>query len=321
MTSDNVELDDDEMGSEEMDVEAVEEPVQLSALPSEEPESTLEGDTATIATFASSGATIILPKQRSRHPRLLFAAFMLVLASVSGFMVGVDFIEGDEGLYTDRGFIYSQTFTAPERSAILTGKLTLGDNGEPAVNYTVRVNVEYTADNGLIVASYIWNETNSDGEFRLEDLNPGVARMTIMNNSNTSEGVTHRILLTPPALFEPKGFTYLDITYPTQAEFDEQREATSNISSWLDYSEEQRENGTELYDSTAAAMYDMAGTFFSGLSIITVVMAITGVIRNSPALVRLGAVTGFFCMGHWYVACCFGLVAGLMTIGVKGGDI
>jgi len=296
------------------------EPAPLLGLPSVEEESTLAGET-TVATFAPSGAIIVLPKQRSRHPRLLFAALLLVLASVSGFMVGIDFIDGDEGLYTDRGFIYSQTITAPEQSAVLSGILTFGDTGDRAANYTVRVNVQYTGEDGLLVSSYVWNVTNTEGEFRLEDLNPGVARMTVMNNSDTSEGITHRILLTPPALFEPFGFTYLEVVYPSQAEFDQQRESSNNISSWIDYSEQQRLNGTELYDSTAAAMYDMAGTFFSGLSMITLVLVITGVIRNSPALVRVGAVTGFFCMGHWYFACCFGLVAGLMTIGVKGGDV
>ena len=83
---------------------------------------------------------------------------------------------------------------------------------------------------------------------------------------------------------------------------------------WIDLSESQRENSTQPYDQTAAAMYDMFGTGFMGLGAITIIVAAIGVKNKNTGLIRTATVTGFFSMGHFYVSCGFGLVAFLLTL-------
>ena len=82
--------------------------------------------------------------------------------------------------------------------------------------------------------------------------------MYVVNMSNPSEGMTHRILLSPGALFEPYGFTHLNLDFASPEEFDLIEQKSNGLTRWMDLSEEQR--GKELYDPTAAAVYDIAGT-------------------------------------------------------------
>ena len=86
------------MDGDEVEPESVE--ITVSSIPEEEP------------VFASTGATLILPSQMPRDPRMHVALLFILLASILGTVNGYDFIEGDGGLVTDRGFIYSQTQTA-----------------------------------------------------------------------------------------------------------------------------------------------------------------------------------------------------------------
>ena len=75
-----------------------------------------------------------------RDPRMHVALLFILLASILGTVNGYDFIEGDGGLVTDRGFIYSQTQTAnllstsAPGSAILTGVLTLHDDSPESIS-------------------------------------------------------------------------------------------------------------------------------------------------------------------------------------------
>ena len=292
--------------------------MMLEGLPEAEP---AEDAPKSSTTFASSEATLLLPKDRPRHPRLSAAAFILILSGILGIWNGYDYIDGDDGLITDRGFIYSQTINpAVEGTAIFQGVLINADTGEPAENYTISIFVIYDEGTPEQRNEYVRNVTDEKGRFYLEELNPGLVELTISNNSNPAEGATHRLLLSPPALFEPYGFTRLQLEYPSQADFDAVREETNGVEEWLDFREYERVNGKELYDPTAGAMYDMVGTMFAGLGMITVVAASLGWQRNSAGLVRMAAVTGFFSQGHYYSACCMGMLAGLLTIGVRGSD-
>ena len=145
----------------------------------------------------------------------------------------------------------------------------------------------------------------------MEGLDPG--QMTLDIASPEGDRFTNLILLNAPAAFEPFGFTHLVIEWPTESEFDQGQELSLG-GHWIDLSESQRANGTQPYDQTAAAMYDMFGTGFMGLSVITLAIAAIGVKNKNTGLIRTATVTGFFSMGHFYVSCGFGLIGFLLTL-------
>ena len=89
---------------------------------------------------------------------------------------------------------------------------------------------------------------------------------------------------------------------------------SNGLTRWMDLSEEQR--GKELYDPTAAAVYDIAGTIFIGISVIAIFFGITGWRTKSTLLLRTGAGLVFFSQGHYYSSCCLGLLAMLTTFGL-----
>ena len=283
----------------------------LSSIPEEEP------------VFASTGATLILPSQMPRDPRMHVALLFILLASILGTVNGYDFIEGDGGLVTDRGFIYSQTQTAnflstsAPGSAILTGILTLHD-GSPGVNFTIEV-VTPVVEDGIEKITRPAATTDSQGRFRLEGLNPGLMTMFVVNMSNPSEGMTHRILLSPGALFEPYGFTHLNLDFAPPDEFDLIEQKSNGLTRWMDLSEEER--GKELYDPTAAAVYDIAGTIFIGISVLAIFFGIVGWRSKNTMLLRTGAGLVFFSQGHYYSSCCLGLIAMLTTFGLHVEDM
>ena len=76
-------------------------------------------------------------------------------------------------------------------------------------------------ESGFWVAS--WNYTDKDGHFHLTDLNPGLTLVSISILGNgTSDVFQHRILLTPPSFFEPKGFTNMDFEAPSIDRFNQE---------------------------------------------------------------------------------------------------
>jgi hypothetical protein len=251
--------------------------------------------------FENSSATLILPSQMPLSQRALFAALLAFLAASAGFYVGLDYLDGDDGMYTHRQLIFTQSVGAPDESAILTGVL-LDDDGAPLSNYTVVGHLAYRNN--------VQNTTSDDGSFRLEGLDPG--QMTLDIASPDGDMFTNLVLLNAPAGFEPIGFTHLVIEWPSETEFEKIPEEWGGH--WIDLSESQRESSTQLYDQTAAAMYDMFGTGFIGLGIITMILAAIGVKSKNTGLIRTATVTAFFSMGHFYVSCGFGLVAFLLLI-------
>ena len=254
------------------------------------------------AVFESSGASIVLPSQRPLHPRAMFAALLAILAATAGLYVGMDYLDGDSGMYTHRQLIFTQSVGAPNESSILTGVIVDSD-GAPLSNYTLEGHLAYRRN--------VYANTSDNGSFRMEGIDPG--QMTLDIASPEGDRFTNLILLNAPAAFEPIGFTHLVFKWPSEAEFDNAEELSLG-GNWIDLSESQRENSTQPYDQTAAAMYDMFGTGFIGLGVITMIVAAIGVKNKNTGLIRTATVTGFFSMGHFYLSCGFGLIAFLLTL-------
>lgn len=260
-----------------------EEPV-LEGLPPEEP-----------LVFQNSGAKLEIPSNKPLPSAALFSALLALLAASSGLYVGLDYLDGDSGVYRHRELIYAQSISAPSESAILTGVLH-DQNGDPLENYTITAHIPSRNN--------IRTNTTMDGNFRVEGLDPG--QMVLDIESPEGDIFTNLILLNSPAAFEPIGFTKLIIQWPPESEFSNASEL-SDGSKWIDLSESQRNNETQLYDQTAAALYDMFGAGFVGLASITIALTLIGIRIKSTGLIRTATVTGFFSMGHFYAACCFGL--------------
>jgi len=254
------------------------------------------------AVFQNSGATLTLPSQIPLPPRAMFAALLALLAASAGFYVGMDYLDGDTGMYTHRQLIFTQSVGAPNESAVLTGVL-IDSDGEPLNNYTLEGHLAFRRN--------VYANTSEDGTFRMEGLDPG--QMTLDIASPEGDRFTNLILLNAPAAFEPFGFTHLVIEWPSESEFENGQELSVG-GNWIDLSDSQRENSTQPYDQTAAAMYDMFGTGFMGLSIITLAIAAIGIKNKNTGLIRTATVTGFFSMGHFYVSCGFGLIGFLLTL-------
>ncbi len=269
----------------------------LTSLPEEE------------TTFKSSGATIILPSQRPLHQRARLAAFLAILAAVAGVYVGLDYLDGDDGIYTHRQMIYAQSTNAPDESASLTGTV-FNATGEPMRNYTITV---HTGEHSRKVSTY----TDSKGQFSFEKLDPGVALLDI-DSPDGMHWVRNRIFLTPTSIIEPVGYTHLNFLWPSNEEFNSAISETGHA--WIDYSRSQQENGTEPYDLTAGAVYDMFGTAFTGLGLLSILLVMTGVRQRSVGLIRMGGITSLFSMGHLYISCGLGLLATLLTLFLPVND-
>ena len=258
--------------------------------------------------FQNSGARLEVPMNQPLPSAALFAALLALLAACSGLYVGLDYLDADEGVYRHRQLIYAQAEGAPTESAILTG-LLVDENGEPLENFTVVGH--------LTSRNNVRTNTSDDGTFRLESLDPG--QMVVDIQSPAGNIFTNLVILNPPAAFEPIGFTKLTFEWPEESEFSNASEL-SDGSKWIDLSESQRENETQLYDQTAAALYDMFGTGFVGLATITIALTLLGLRTKSPGLIRTATVTGFFSMGHFWVGCCLGLIGFLVSLTLLRGQ-
>ena len=267
-----------------------EEPV-LKGLPQAEP-----------AVFENSSARLVVPSELPLDRLAILAAFLSFLAASAGFYVGIDYLDGTSGMYTHRELIYAQSYGAPSESAILDGILKDQD-GNPLANYSFEAH--------LIDRQNVYATTSEDGSFRLTPLDPGQVIIDI--GSPDGDMYTNLVLLNAPAAFEPIGFTRIVFEWPSESDFENGSELTTGRH-WIDISESQRENGTQLYDETAAALYDMFGAGFIGLSLITILLAAIGIRTKSTGLIRIATITGFFSMGHFYVSCCLGLFGFLVTL-------
>lgn len=260
-------------------------------------------------TFKSSGARIMLPSESVLHPRARLAAFLAILAATAGVYVGLDYLDGDGGIYTHRQMIYAQSAGAPGGSATLSG-IIVDSMGYPMVNHTVSVHVE--SQNRKVTTL-----TNENGVFEFEKLDPGVALLDI-DSPDGMHWVRNRILLTPPSIIEPIGYTYLKLEWPDDEDFGSAIIESGNA--WIDYSKSQQENGTEPYDQTAGAMYDMFGSAFTGLGLLSILLVMTGIRKKNVGLIRIAGFTSLFSMGHLYISCGLGSLAVLLTLFLQSDE-
>ena len=252
--------------------------------------------------FASS-SNILLQTQGGVNPYARGLAVLLLIGCIAGFVNGIDYLSPTSGLIKPHDLIFSQTVNAPEDSAILLGTVILED-GSPAQNYTivVRINLERGGGNHF-------STTDQDGKFRIENLTPSLSFLDIaIVEDDFTYGISHSILLNPPAGFEPYGFTQLDIIFPDKSEFDSDN-GTGVF--WEHYSDEM--DYLPLIDPSAAAIYSIVGYAFIGLALLGGILSIIAINTGNLGLVRSASGLVFFSMGHFYSACCLGLVVLLLS--------
>ena len=252
--------------------------------------------------FASS-SNILLQTKGTVNPYARGLAVLLLIGCIAGFANGVDYLSPTSGLIKPHDLIFSQTVNAPEDSAILLGTVTLED-GSPAQNYTiiVRINLERGGGNHF-------STTDQDGKFRIENLTPSLSFLDIaIVEDDFTYGISHSILLNPPAGFEPYGFTQLDIVFPDKSEFDSDN-GTGVF--WEHYSDEM--DYLPLIDPSAATIYSIVGYAFIGLALLGGILSLIAINTGNLGLVRSASGLVFFSMGHFYSACCLGLVVLLLS--------
>jgi|TARA_B100001741_G_scaffold313648_1_gene320882 hypothetical protein len=249
--------------------------------------------------FASS-SNILLPSQRNVNPYARGLAVLLLIGCVAGLLNGVDFLSPTSGLNKPHDLIYAQTINAPEDSAIFLGTVILED-GSPAQNFTINVRAERGGNH--------FTTTDDEGKFRMENLTPSLSLWDIaIVEDDITYGVSHRMLLNPPAGFEPYGFTQIDIVFPDKSEF-----GTDNGTGvfWIDYSPDEME--FPLIDPSAATIYSIFGYAFVGLALLGGILSLIALNTGNLGLVRSASGLVFFSMGHFYSACCLGLIVLLLS--------
>lgn len=262
--------------------------------------------------FASSGAKLAIEVDEFNSVGNSIAVLILVTCLL-GLANGVDFTQPESGLVRPDEFVFRFAQNAPDESAIFNGYV-FDDEGEPIENATVYISwyeEEY------------WNtsssQTNVEGYFELEKLDPGITRVDIIvDRDNYKDRYSNRVLLSPPALFEPYGFTSIDFTIPSQEKFAEQECADGSDDCTIreiDNSPKQMEH--PLMDSGASMIYSTIGIGFIGLSLLGAGFAIWAFKTGSVYLLRTASVLSFFTMGHYYSACLFSLVAFVLTFTIS----
>ena len=262
--------------------------------------------------FASSGAKLAIEVDEFNSVGNSIAVLILVTCLL-GLANGVDFTQPESGLVRPDEFVFRFAQNAPDESAIFNGYV-FDDKGEPIENATVYISwyeEEY------------WNtsssQTNVEGYFEMEKLDPGITRVDIIvDRDNYKDRYSNRVLLSPPALFEPYGFTSIDFIMPSQEKFAEQECSDGsddcNIRE-IDNSPKQMEH--PLMDSGASMIYSTIGIGFIGLSLLGAGFAIWAFKTGSVYLLRTASVLSFFTMGHYYSACLFSLVAFVLTFTIS----
>jgi hypothetical protein len=262
-------------------------------------------------TFSSSSAIITIRDPVMHGMGRAIAVFILFIC-MFGFLNGLDYASPESGLIRPDEFVYRMSMGAPDESAVFQGMI-YDDEGEPLANATIHI----SWDNGMTWKS---NETLSDenGHFYLEHLDPGLARVDIIvERDGYRDVLANRVILSPPAMIEPIGFTKIDFIVPSQSDFAAQP-CSNNQSDCeirtIDLTPDQMAH--PLMDLSAAGTYIMIGFAFLGLSIIAAGFALWSLKSGSVAVLRTSATLAFFTMGHYYSACLFGLVAFALTFAI-----
>ena len=139
----------------------------------------------------------------------------------------------------------------------------------------------------------------------------------IVERDGHRDVLSNRVILSPPALIEPIGFTSIDFTIPGQSKFAAQP-CSNNKSECeiriIDLTPTQMEH--PLMDLSAAGTYIMIGFAFMGLSLIAAGFSLWALKSGSVAVLRTSASLVIFTMGHYYSACLFGLIAFALTFAI-----
>ena len=263
--------------------------------------------------FASSEAVLTI-EDPNLHPMGKATAIFLLFTCLLGFLNGLDYASPEEGLVRPDEFVYRLALTAPDDTATFRGSV-VDDEGQPMVNATVYLS-------WLDDATDVWvseeNLTDDAGAFSFEKLDPGLNRVDIIVERDDHRDVfSNRVLLSPPALIEPIGFTTIDFTFPSSDTFAAQpceREVGECEIRTVDRTPSQMDH--PLMDPTAATGYVLVGFGFMGVALIAAGFAAWALKSGSIVLLRTSSVLAFFTMGHYWSACIFGLLAFILTFAI-----
>ncbi len=263
--------------------------------------------------FASSD-TVLTIEDPKLHPMGKATALFLLFTCMMGFLNGLDYASPNDGLVRPDEFVYRLALTAPDDTATFRGTV-VDDNGQPIENATVYLS-------WLDEASSQWvseeNETDDTGRFSFESLDPGLIRVDIIVARDGHRDVfSNRVLLSPPALIEPIGFTTIDFDFPSSAMFADQPcegDAPECEIRTIDRTPSQMDH--PLMDPSAATGYVLVGFGFMGVALIAAGFALWALKSGSVVLLRTSSVLAFFTMGHYYTACIFGLLAFILTFAI-----
>ena len=263
--------------------------------------------------FASSEAVLTI-EDPNLHPMGKATAIFLLFTCLLGFLNGLDYASPEEGLVRPDEFVYRLALTAPDDTATFRGSV-VDDEGQPMVNATVYLS-------WLDDATDVWvseeNLTDDAGAFSFEKLDPGLIRVDIIVERDDHRDVfSNRVLLSPPALIEPIGFTTIDFTFPSSDTFAAQpceREVGECEIRTVDRTPSQMAH--PLMDPTAATGYVLVGFGFMGVALIAAGFAAWALKSGSIVLLRTSSVLAFFTMGHYWSACIFGLLAFILTFAI-----
>lgn len=268
----------------------------------------LAAEIATGLTFASSDA-VMLTEAKGLHPMARSIAILVIVVSLMGFINGLDFASPEQGVVRPDEFVYAMARAAPEDTAVFRG--TVEDHRGVGLE-GVTVFVQWETGNQWVFAE---TQTDAQGEYLLENLTPGLVRVDlVLERDNHTDVLSNRALLSPPALFEPYGFTTITFDFPSQAEFSAapcNNGASTCELRTIDKTPGQMEH--PLMDPAAAGLYVVIGYGFMGLALISGGFAVTSLRLGSLPLLRVGSVLCVFTMGHFYSACILGLTAVILT--------
>lgn len=268
--------------------------------------------------FASS-ETVLTIEDPNLHPMGKATAIFLFFTCMLGFLNGLDYASPDDGLVRPDEFVYRLALTAPDDTATFTGSV-VDPRGNPMVNATVYLSWLEDAT-GMWVSEE--NLTDEAGAFGFEELDPGLIRVDIIVERDDHRDVfSNRVLLSPPALIEPIGFTAIDFEFPSSEAF-AQQPCGGNVSECeirtIDRTPSQMDH--PLMDPSAATGYVLVGFAFMGLALIAAGFSLWALKAGSVVLLRTSSVLAFFTMGHYYSACMFGLVAFVLTFAIPRRQI
>ena len=263
--------------------------------------------------FASSEAVLTI-EDPNLHPMGKATAVFLLFTCMLGFLNGLDYASPEEGLVRPDEFVYRLALTAPDDTATFRGTV-MDDAGQAMVNATLYLS-------WLDEASGVWvsqeNLTDETGAFSFEELDPGLIRVDIIVERDDHRDVfSNRVLLSPPALIEPIGFTTIDFSFPSSETFAAQPcegEVEECEIRTVDRTPSQMDH--PLMDPTAATGYVLVGFGFMGVALIAAGFAAWALKSGSIVLLRTSSVLAFFTMGHYWSACIFGLLAFILTFAI-----